>query len=159
MDTHLEIAEIIRLALIGEYHSHFQDCAFCREQYEDALAIDQFIADEDSGTITSEPAEILQTEYRLAAQSEDEVAEKTHVRRTWYFEAGETILRVMEDTEKQILYGHLITAPERLRLIVVHFSGIEEAFRPDENGLFEIGSATLQIEKMEATVSQQETGS
>lgn len=154
MDAHLRIPEIIRLAMKGEYHTHFLDCAFCREQYEDALHLESFLEGVAEIQSADSTAETPPSSYRLAAQSSDDVSNATYVRRTWYLEDGNVILRVMEDTEKQILYGHLVIDPERLATSVVRFSGIDMDFSPDDRGLFDIGSTSMEIERMEVAVSR-----
>jgi hypothetical protein len=160
MDTHLEMAEILRLAMRGEYNTHFVDCAFCREQYEDALEFEQYQSEENVTTWDGDrQGNGSPQRYRLAAQDSEESPDKTHLRRTWYLESGDVILRVMEDTEQEKLYGHLILDPDRYASVVIRFSGIEQDFLPDSSGLFEIGSSSLAVERMDVTMNQRGTSS
>lgn len=153
MMTHLEIDKILELAMRGDTHEHFAECAFCREQYNDAVELLNFEASalNLSGRDADEPVE-WSRQFRLAAQDSDSPATDTHVRRTWYLESGTVVLRVMEDTERGMLYGHLIIDPSRYPTISIQFSGIDQEFRPDTKGTFLIGSATIEIEKMDASL-------
>lgn len=151
MQTHLEMHEIFRLAMAGEHHSHLDSCAFCRTEYDDAVELLKFEAPASSEAINAEGVWLTgHHQYRLAAQDSDGTIPETHVRRTWYLENGSAVLRVMEDSERRMLYGHLITDPTRYTTVVIRFDGIEGDFRPDQSGIFEIGSVDTEIEKMDA---------
>lgn len=153
MQPHLEMHEIFRLAMTGEHHEHLDSCSFCRNEFDDAL---ELLQSEASSASVYQQADqqwsIGHRQYRLAAQDADLAVADTHVRRTWYLENGSVVLRVMEDPERGILYGHLIVAPERFSTIAIRFSGIEADFHPDQKGIFEIGPAAIEIERMEAVL-------
>jgi hypothetical protein len=155
MMTHLEIHEILELAMRGTHHDHLDECAFCREEYDNAVELMSFEASalSHSGSDADEPVE-WSRQFRLAAQDSDSPATDTHVRRTWYLENGTVVLRVMEDTERGMLYGHLIIDPSRVASISIRFSGIDQEYRPDTSGTFLIGSASIEIEKMDVLLME-----
>lgn len=151
MQSHLEMYEIFRLAMAGEYHAHFAECAFCKQEYDDACEL--LRSETSASEIDSDGHSPLITghhQYRLAAQDSDAKVADTHVRRTWYLANGTAVLRVMEDPERGFLYGHLITDPACYATVSIRFSGIEQDFHPDQKGIFEIGSAAIEIERMDA---------
>lgn len=151
MMKHLEMHEIMKLAMNSGYHEHLDACAFCHEEYCEAIDLLKF---ESSASLDATDAEarVLNGHFqcRLAAQDSEESVAETHVRRTWYLEDGTAILRVMEDQQRGSLYGHLIIDPTRYATVTIRFNGIEGDFHPDPNGLFEIGSSAIEIERMDA---------
>jgi hypothetical protein len=150
MQSHLEMNEIFRLAMAGEHHEHLDSCAFCHAEYEDALEYLKFEASSSVDEHGYEEQLQINHQYRLAAQDSDATPLDTHVRRTWYLENGTAVLRVMEDPERGILYGHLIIDTARYANLSVRFSGIKDEFHPDQKGIFEIGSTSIEIERMDA---------
>jgi len=139
---HMSEAELVQLARSGGTHPHCDACAFCREQLlqlRDMLGGTGAAEVDESGT----PAQ-----FRLAAQSFEQVDSDTRWRQTWYLEDGAVVLRVVEDRRESALDGYLLCAPERLQNMQVRFSGIEECFRPDSEGRFRIGPSSIEIEPM-----------
>jgi hypothetical protein len=75
------------------------------------------------------------------------------LRRTWYLNNNSVVLRVIEDMQRKVLTGFLITEQFKSVQARIRFDGIDKEFIPDLNGVFEIGSANIDIEPMQVTVS------
>ncbi|MDT8324333.1 MAG: hypothetical protein RRA94_09485 [Bacteroidota bacterium] len=149
---HLGMKDLLSLARKGEQSTHLDACSFCREQYQLAVEFLAFSPDtvrreEDSIQQAEGPSAFRQSQYRLAAQTTQSVTPMFRLRRTWYFDNNSMILRVIEDLQRGILTGFFITERNREELRI-KFDGLDEVFQPDRNGVFEIGSATINIEPM-----------
>lgn len=150
MDHH-DLITLLSMARAGRSSPHMAACSFCREQFE--LAVDLLastaVTEEFDGSAQEklDPGS-LPPSYRLAAQTADALQPQFRLRRTWYLKDNSVILRVIEDTRRQLLTGFFIAEhAEDLRLRI-RFDGIEREFHPDDNGVFEIGSASIDIEPM-----------
>ncbi len=151
---HLTIPQLLLLVRRGENPAHANECAFCREQL--ALARDylSFVSDDDM-TANEIPNEVLpHLAYRLAAQTVDLGPVMFRLRRTWYLEDNSIVLRVIEDIQRKVLTGFFISEQVRSARALIRFDGIDRDFIPDLNGVFEIGSASIDIEPMNVTVSR-----
>ena len=151
---HLEMKSILALAMRGESASHLDVCSFCREQYQLAVEFLSFSPDairqeEETGIAITQ---LAPASWRLAAQSNDISAPLFRLRRTWYFNTDGSILRVIEDTQRQILTGFFISERRPSKDLRIRFDGIDSDFIPDINGVFEIGAATINIEPMQVIV-------
>lgn len=151
---HLDLETVLSLALRGERSAHFDVCCFCREQY--ALALDylafeaKMVADENADDL--QPYGDSNQQYRLAAETGLDTTPLFRLRRTWYLRNSSIILRVIEDTQKQILIGFFIAERPEEQGMRIRFDGIREEFIPDSNGVFEIGIASIDIEPMSVTL-------
>jgi hypothetical protein len=149
---HLEMKDLLTLARKGERSSHLDACFFCREQYQLAVEFLAFSPDTVHGEELSmhmdgQAAGYRRSEYRLAAQTAEAVTPMFRLRRTWYFENNSMILRVIEDLHRGVLTGFFISERSREQLRI-KFDGLENEYQPDRNGVFEIGSASINIEPM-----------
>jgi hypothetical protein len=154
---HPDMKELLTLARRGERIPHLEACSFCMEQYQLAVEFLQFSPDtvhEERGWIQEEGATLPyeRRAYRLAAQSTDTMPPMFRLRRTWYFDNNSKILRVIEDIQRGVLTGFFITEREAKGDIRLRFDGIDKDFLPDHNGVFEIGSANINIEPMQVTL-------
>ncbi|MDX9758460.1 MAG: hypothetical protein RBU27_04785 [Bacteroidota bacterium] len=139
------------MARAGRSSPHLETCAFCREQFE--LAVDLLAAMATTPEIDANATEnldsgVLPPSYRLAAQTTDAQLPQFRLRRTWYLKNNSVILRVIEDTRRQLLTGFFIAEHAEDLQLRVRFDGIEQDFRPDDHGVFEIGAASIDIEPM-----------
>jgi hypothetical protein len=152
--SHLDMKTLLTLAMRGETSSHFEVCSFCREQYQLAVEFLSFSPDHVQENELASAAAIAKSPpaYRLAAQTSDVVSPMFRLRRTWYFDRYGSILRVIEDTQRQVLTGFFISDRQYSDCLRIRFDGIDEEFRPDVNGVFEIGPAGINIEPMQVTV-------
>lgn len=147
------------LACRGERPVHVAECAFCREQLDlakDYLAFSEKIAQQRMSEMASsdEPQEFVSSaNYRLAAQTLDIGPVMFRLRRTWYLNNNSVVLRVIEDMQRKVLTGFLISEHEKSAHTRVRFDGIDKEYTPDLNGVFEIGSASIEIEPMNVTLS------
>ncbi len=149
---HLSMQQLLAAALRDEPPAHISECAFCGEQYDlavDYLRFEQSEAEGMEGMSSPLPSA---PQYRLAAQTAEQDLPMFRLRRTWYLDGNSTILRVIEDTQRKLLTGFLITEPASTLRRIVRFDGIERSFSPDKNGVFEIGSANIDIEPMNVVV-------
>jgi len=153
---HLEMKDLLDMARKGQRSSHLDACFFCREQYQLAVEFLTFspeTVDGEDASFGAEEAAVgyRRSEYRLAAQSAEAVTPMFRLRRTWYFENNSMILRVIEDLHRGVLTGFFIAERSREQLRI-KFDGLEEAYQPDQNGVFEIGAASINIEPMKVTL-------
>ncbi len=147
---HHDLKTLLSLARRGEPSAHMHACSFCREQF--ALAMD-FLSSagemmQESDAVPSEGSGYRQTAYRLAAQSSAAAVPQYRLRRTWYLNNNAAILRVIEDTLEQQLTGFFIAERSEDQHIRIRFDGIDREFVPDSNGVFEIGTSSIDIEPM-----------
>ena len=154
---HPDMKNLLTLARRGERIPHLDACSFCMEQYQLAVEFLSFSPDtvhEERGSIREEGSGISyeRRAYRLAAQTPDSTTPMFRLRRTWYFDNNSKILRVIEDIQRGVLTGFFITERETKRDISLRFDGIDKNFMPDHNGVFEIGSASINIEPMQVTL-------
>lgn len=151
---HLEMKDLLAMARKGERSSHLDACSFCREQYQLAVDFLAFSPDtvhgEENGMGQGEEASGYR-QYRLAAQTTQSVTPMFKLRRTWYFDNNSMILRVIEDLQRGMLTGFFISERSREQLRI-KFDGLEQEYQPDRNGVFEIGSASINIEPMKVTL-------
>lgn len=150
---HLTIQQLLTHARRGETPAHTAACAFCREQL--ALA-QEYLAIATVDEITSvRGGDDFQQDagYRLAAQTLDFGPVMFRLRRTWYIDNNSVILRVIEDMQRKVLTGFFISENLRAVQTRIRFDGIDREFMPDLNGVFEIGSANIDIEPMNVTVT------
>jgi hypothetical protein len=156
---HLSIQQLLMLACRGESPAHVAECAFCREQLDlaaDYLAFSEKIALQRMSemAVSDEVTESVESvNYRLAAQTFDLGPVMFRLRRTWYLNNNSVVLRVIEDMQRKVLTGFLITEQFKSVQARIRFDGIDKEFIPDLNGVFEIGSANIDIEPMQVTVS------
>lgn len=154
MDHH-DLITLLSMARTGRSSPHIDACAFCREQWDlavDLLASMAALPEFDANAVDNPDPGVVSPSYRLAAQTMDSLLPQFRLRRTWYLKNNSVILRVIEDTRRQLLTGFFIAEhPEDLRLRI-RFDGIEREFRPDDNGVFEIGAASIDIEPMKVSL-------
>ncbi len=152
---HLDMKSILTLAMRGETASHLDVCSFCREQYQLAVDFLSFSPDavQREEETESAGAKLAPAAWRLAAQSAETAEPIFRLRRTWYFNSDGSILRVIEDTQRQMLTGFFISEQRPSEELRIRFDGIDREFVPDPNGVFEIGAASINIEPMQVTVS------
>ncbi|MCB2206130.1 hypothetical protein KQI65_15415 [bacterium] len=153
---HLDMKDILTLARRGERTSHLDACSFCREHYQmavDYLAFspDMVRGEDQSINDTGHQSMYGAQTYRLAAQTVETASPMFRLRRTWYFDNNARILRVIEDIPRGILTGFFIGERED-RALGIRFDGLDEEYHPDQNGVFEIGSANINIEPMKVTL-------
>jgi hypothetical protein len=151
---HLALDLIFHLADSGEHHPHLDHCAHCREQVRAARDFHTFLDDRSSAE--AEPERTSQTRrgthvLRLAAQTLPTTAD-TLVRRTWYVEGMDLLVRVVESRTKDRLTGFVIAEPSLYPHVTVTFSGLPDAFHPDAHGRFDIGPAELDIDPMQVEI-------
>jgi hypothetical protein len=157
--AHLTIQQLLMLACRGERPAHVDECAFCREQLDlaaDYLAFTEKIARQYMIEMAASDEDLEHVEsvnYRLAAQTLDLGPVMFRLRRTWYLNNNSVVLRVIEDIQRKVLTGFLISEQLRSVQARIRFDGIDRDFIPDLNGVFEIGSANIDIEPMNVTVS------
>jgi hypothetical protein len=148
---HLSDIALIVLAARRGSHPHIESCAWCREQYEALLALEDIAQAEDAAETSGEKAEAgfagTNRPFRLAAQNAVEMDQDLVLRQTWYLDEGSVIVRVFEEN-KEYLVGYVICDPARLADLRLRFSGIDQLFTPAHDGSFRIGSATIPIEPM-----------
>lgn len=151
---HLDMKTILALAMRGETASHLDVCSFCSEQYQLAVDFLAFSPDDvhREEKTYEEAAVTIPPSWRLAAQHAQPASPLFRLRRTWYFNTDGSILRVIEDTQKQVLTGFFISERRPEGMPRIRFDGISEDFRPDTNGVFEIGAASINIEPMQVTI-------
>lgn len=150
---HHDIVTLLTMARQHRPSAHLDECAFCREQYEHALdLLTMFDGAEEDFSIGSEEYPARHFSYQLAAQTGEAPSPLFRLRRTWYLRNNAVILRVIEDTARQRLTGYLIAESNPERPIRVRFDGLEKEFRPDGNGVFEIGASSIDIEPMNVTL-------
>ena len=146
---HLTDIAIIVLAASGQRHPHFDECAWCREQYDALRDIDET---ERAGASPLSDAAEPPGAFRLAAQATmDETGERVALRHTWYLEGGRVILRVLEEHDGRLV-GYVVCPPERLATIRIRFSGLDTVFVPDEEGSFVIHETGVAIDAMTVTL-------
>jgi len=148
---HLSDIALIVLAARRGSHPHIEACAWCREQYEALLALDDM---EHAGSEMRTDGEEAgagfagtKHPFHLAAQSAAEMDQDLVLRQTWYLDEGRVIVRVFEEN-KEYLVGYVICDPARFAELRLRFSGIDQLFTPAHDGSFRIGSATIPIEPM-----------
>ncbi|MBR9977906.1 MAG: hypothetical protein KFH87_07440 [Bacteroidetes bacterium] len=117
----------------------------------DYLAFEAKMIEEDN-TDDSHSCGDSSQQYRLAAETGLGTAPLYRLRRTWYLRNSSIILRVIEDTQKQILTGFFIAERPEDQGMHIRFDGIRGEFIPDSNGVFEIGPASIDIEPMSVTL-------
>ncbi len=152
---HHDLKTLLHLARCGEPSVHMGACSFCREQYDlarDFLASAAEMMPADLDTSGSRRAAYSQVPYRLAAQTSTSMIPQYRLRRTWYLNNNAVILRVIEDTQRQILTGFFIAAQSEDQKLRIRFDGIDREFIPDTNGVFEIGLSSIDIEPMNVTL-------
>jgi hypothetical protein len=147
---HLSDIALVVLAASRKTHPHLSECAYCREQYEALVAMEEL---EEAEAEIAENPEAAAGRYRLAAQSGMEADVGLLPRQTWYLDQGRVLLRVFEEHAERLI-GYVICAPERLPGMRIRFSGIEESFVPGPDGSFVIGEAELPIEPMTVTLDE-----
>lgn len=152
---HHNLITLLAMARLGRPSPHMETCSFCREQYE--LALDLLSATEAMHEGAQHGAEreehrMRPSSYRLAAQTADTLIPQFRLRRTWYLKNNAVILRVIEDTQRQLLTGFFIAERFEDQRLRIRFDGIERDFTPDNNGVFEIGAASIDIEPMNVTL-------
>ncbi len=144
---HHDLKTLLSIARRGQPSAHMDACSFCREQYE--LALDFLSsAGEVMETPGIEDAGHRSVPYRLAAQTTASALPQYRLRRTWYLNNNAAILRVIEDTLEQQLTGFFIAERSEDQKIRIRFDGIDREFVPDSNGVFEIGTSSIDIEPM-----------
>jgi hypothetical protein len=149
---HLTIQQILFIARRGEESEHASECAFCQEQLELACDFLSFShADESMLGVCAEEIPV-NSGYRLAAQSLEPGSAMFRLRRTWYLQNNSIVLRVIEDLQKNILTGFFISEMGEMAHVRIRFDGIDREYVPDLNGVFEIGSASIDIEPMNVSV-------
>ncbi|MBE0643239.1 MAG: hypothetical protein IH600_04100 [Bacteroidetes bacterium] len=148
---HHDLKTLLFFARNGQPSAHLDRCAFCREQFElavDFLASAPEIFQDGEVEAGTEEFSYRSTHYRLAAQSTTASAPQYRLRRTWYLNNNAVILRVIEDTQRQQLTGFFIAERSEDQHIRIRFDGIDREFVPDANGVFEIGTSSIDIEPM-----------
>jgi hypothetical protein len=151
---HLALDLIFHLADCGEHHPHLDICAHCREQVRAARDFHTFL--DDRSTAAAEPERTALSRrsthlLRLAAQTIPATSD-TLVRRTWYVDGMDLLVRVVESRAKDRLTGFVIAEPSLYSHVTVTFSGLPDAFHPDANGRFDIGPADLDIDPMQVEI-------
>lgn len=152
---HLALDLIFHLADSGEHHPHLDTCAHCREQVRAARDFHSFL--DDHSTVSPDvdiPATSVRRGtpvLRLAAQTLPS-APDTLVRRTWYVEGMDLLVRVVESRAHDRLTGFVITDPTLYPRLTVTFSDLPDAFHPDANGRFDIGPADLDVDPMQVEI-------
>lgn len=149
-NAHLSDLTLLSLVTARRTHPHLDRCAFCREQYEALLDLERFehAPPQESATTRNDHEPL-----RLAAQSEEEVVDDGPLlRRTWYLDSGNVLLRVFEEDER--LVGYLICAPERLARLRLHIAELHRTFVTDKRGRFVIGDCATAIEPMHVTLEE-----
>ena len=151
---HLDMKALLAFAMREEIPSHLAECSFCSEQYQLAVDFLSFSPDEvpESDTDAAGTAGLSPPAYRLAAQVAAPTSPLFRLRRTWYLDKYGSILRVIEDTRRQVLTGFFISDRKDTERLRIRFDGIDAEFQPDANGVFEIGAAGINIEPMQVTV-------
>ncbi len=148
---HLSDIALIVLAARRGSHPHIESCAWCREQYEALLAIEDMEQAESETEASGEEASAgfagTNRPFRLAAQSSVGMDQDLVLRQTWYLDEGRVIVRVFEEN-KEHLVGYVICDPARFAELRLRFSGIDQLFAPAHDGSFRIGSVTIPIEPM-----------
>lgn len=152
---HLALDLIFHLADSGEHHPHLDTCAHCREQVRAARDFHSFLDDRsaaasDPDAQTAPPRRGTHV-LRLAAQTLP-TAPDTLVRRTWYVEGMDLLVRVVENRAHDRLTGFVITDPTLYPRLTVSFSGLHDDFHPDVNGRFDIGPAEIDIDPMQVEI-------
>jgi hypothetical protein len=141
---HLTTEQILLAARTQHEHQHFRECSFCREHY----ALAQEFLNFDPASVQPEDTMVNgNTGYRLAAQTEENPAQLFRLRRTWYLDRDTSIVRVVEDLQRSILTGFLISE-DKASTVRVRFEELGKEFIPDEKGMFEIGPSNTQVESM-----------
>ncbi len=139
---HLSPARLVSLASGRQTHPHLESCAFCREQYDMLAELDeQQTVETPSGDSTAIP-------FRLAAQSFVQEAASQRLRQTWFLENGNVLIRVFEESAHERLVAYVICETDRFAGLRIRFSGIDEVFRPADDGSFIIGGNDIAIEPM-----------
>ena len=146
-EGHLTLERIIDLVLQDGHDTHFDVCAFCREQFE--FVRTTMLHEEGDLPIG---IEMDTAAYRLAAQSS--ISDRTGFRhrRTWYLFDNTAVLRVLEDEARNLLIGYFLTEEYAPGSFAFGFEGLANEFRPDADGTFIIGPASLSIEIMTLSV-------
>lgn len=153
--AHHDLTKLLTMARLGQPSEHMESCCFCTEQYELARdfltsALDILHSSESEGS--QEDLRLHSMPYRLAAQTVNVSVPQYRLRRTWYLDNNAAILRVIEDTQRKSLIGFFIADRHGEHDIRIRFDGIEQDFTPDDNGVFEIGMAAIDIEPMKVTL-------
>lgn len=150
---HYSNHQILMFASRGESPAHVNECAFCREQL--ILANEYLVFESEQEVEIDDPEDDYSPylSYRLAAQTSETGQAMFRLRRTWYLENNSVVLRVIEDLQRKVLTGFMISERPRIAHAQIRFDGIDRVFVPDLNGVFEIGSASIDIEPMIVTVS------
>lgn len=152
---HHDITALMSMARLRAPSAHLDYCAFCREQYGYALELLDVLDGSDQEAFDRagiEEVGLRVASYKLAAQTGESAAPLFRLRRTWYLQNNAVILRVIEDTVRQRLTGYLISEPDPERNLRVRFDGLKAEFEPDQNGVFDIGAASIDIEPMNVTL-------
>lgn len=152
-EPHLSDIALIVLAARRAPHPHFENCAWCREQYETLIAMENMESEDDAETHSSALNHAATESFRLAAQSDIVMDADLVLRQTWYLDEGRVLLRVFEETPDRLI-GYIICAPERLSGLRIHFSGIAQTFIPAVDGSFLIGASNISIEPMSVTLEE-----
>ncbi len=148
---HLSDIALIVLAARRAPHPHIEACAYCREQYEALIAMEDLDEAHSNAPRQDTDDSVSQRPFRLAAQSNVDMDTEIILRQTWYLDEGRVLLRVFEE-RSHLLIGYVICAPERLSTLRIRFGGLESVFTPGSDGSFLIGSADIPIEPMQVTI-------
>lgn len=148
---HLSDIALIVLAASRKPHPHLDACAWCREQYEALIAMEDY-EEADAETPVDGAGEA--PAYRLAAQSDVEMESGLVLRQTWYLDHGNVLLRIFEERGERLV-AYVICAPERLHRLRFHFSGLPDSYVPGDDGRFIVGPVDLPVEPMTVTFEEQ----
>ncbi len=144
LQGHISLERLVTLALRGETDPHLSKCSFCREQ----LAFLRDLEDEVQEDGQFEAPGV----FRLAAATHTDSG-SLDLRRTWYLEDDQALVRVFEDRMRHLLIGSLLVDPKLYGVVRLRFSGLDREFIPDKDGRFDIGPSGIDIEPMAVTLS------